>query len=61
MVDIQTNPLYYAVAGGLIIGLSVSLHYVLKGSITGMSGIIYGIISLNTSNTFVMQSNSPLN
>ena len=49
MVDIHSNPLYYATVGGLILGLSISLHYVLKGNVTGMSGILYGILSLNKS------------
>lgn len=47
MVDIETNPLYYAAAGGIILGLATSLHYILKGNVTGMSGIVYGIASLN--------------
>lgn len=46
MVDIETNPLYYAAAGGVIVGIAASLHYVLKGNVTGMSGILYGIVSL---------------
>ena len=49
MVDIHSNPLYYAASGGLILGLSISLHYILKGNVTGMSGILYGIASLNKS------------
>ena len=47
MVDIETNPLYYAAVGGLILGVSISLHYILKGNVTGMSGIVFGIASLN--------------
>lgn len=46
MVDIETNPLYYAAAGGLILGIATSLHFALKGKVTGMSGIMFGIISL---------------
>ena len=38
MVDIETNPLYYAAVGGVLLGIATSLNYVLKGNITGMSG-----------------------
>ena len=47
MVDIETNPLYYAAVGGIILGIATSFHYVLKGNVTGMSGIVYGVASLN--------------
>ena len=47
----ETNPLYYAAVGGLIIGLSTSIHYILKGNVTGMSGIVFGIASLDQSKT----------
>lgn len=50
MVDIETNPLYYASAGGILLALSTSLHYILKGNVTGMSGIIYDVAFLNLSN-----------
>ncbi len=49
MVDIETNPLYYASIGGIILALSTSLHYVLKGNVTGISGIIYDIAFFNMS------------
>lgn len=49
MVDIETNPLYYAAAGGILLGISTSLNYVLRGNITGMSGIIYDVAFFNTS------------
>lgn len=50
MVDIDTNPLYYAAAGGLILGIATSLHYILYGKVTGMSGILYDVTFLNMSN-----------
>ena len=50
MVDIETNPLYYATVGGIILGIAISVHYILKGNVTGMSGILYGIVSLNKGN-----------
>ncbi len=49
MVDISTNPLYYAAVGGIILGIATSLHYVLKGNVTGMSGIIYDLAFFNLS------------
>ena len=49
MVDLETNPLYYATVGGIILGVAISVHYILKGNVTGMSGIVYGIASLNKS------------
>jgi hypothetical protein len=47
MVDISTNPLYYAAAGGIILGIATSLNYCLRGKVTGMSGMIFGVISCN--------------
>jgi hypothetical protein len=49
MVDIETNPLYYAAIGGLILGIATSFHYVLKGNVTGLSGIIYDVAFFNMS------------
>lgn len=49
MVDISTNPLYYAAAGGLILGLATSLNYCLRGKVTGMSGIVYNLSVCNKS------------
>ena len=43
MVDINTNPLYYAAAGGVILGIATSLNYCLRGKVTGMSGIVYNL------------------
>lgn len=41
MVNIESNPLYYAAVGGIIIGISTSINYAFRGSVTGMSGIMY--------------------
>lgn len=54
MVDIETNPLYFAAIGGLIIGLSTTLNYILKGRVTGMSGVIYDVVFFNLSNYSVI-------
>ena len=50
MVDIDSNPVYYAAIGGVILGIATSIHYVLKGNVTGMSGILYGVVALNRGN-----------
>lgn len=52
MVDIETNPLYYAAAGGIILGIATSLHYILKGNVTGMSGILFDVAFFNLSTYF---------
>jgi hypothetical protein len=49
MVDIETNPLYYASVGGILLGIATSLHYVLKGNVTGISFIIYDVAFFNMS------------
>jgi uncharacterized membrane protein YedE/YeeE len=49
MVNIDDNPLYYASIGGIIIGIATSLNYVIRGSVTGMSGILYSTVTLDKS------------
>jgi uncharacterized membrane-anchored protein YitT (DUF2179 family) len=34
MVNISSNPLYYAAIGGIIIGIATSINYALRGSVT---------------------------
>lgn len=55
MIDITTNPLYYAAAGGIILGLATSLNYCLRGKVTGMSGIVFGLVSCNKGSLRLMQ------
>lgn len=50
MVDLETNPLYYAAAGGILLAISTSMHYILKGNVTGMSAIMYDVAFVNVSN-----------
>lgn len=52
-VDISTNPLYYAAIGGIILGIATSLNYCLRGKVTGMSGIIFGLTTCNRSTTYI--------
>lgn len=59
MIDINTNPLYYAAAGGILLGIATSLNYCLRGKVTGMSGIVFGIVSLNRCSHVLMKSKYP--
>jgi len=52
MVNIESNPLYYAAIGGLLIGIATSINYMLRGNVTGMSGMVYGTCTLDPSNLF---------
>jgi len=47
MVVFEDNPYYFAAAGGVLLGTATSLNYCLRGKVTGMSGIVYGIFSLH--------------
>lgn len=44
---VNTDEYYYAIGGGLIIALAASLNLFFKGRITGISGILFGTITLN--------------
>ncbi len=59
MIDINTNPLYYAAIGGVILGIGTSLNYCLRGKVTGMSGIVFGIVSCKKSKTAYMKRICP--
>lgn len=50
MDTLDTNPLIFAAIGGSILGLATSLNYIIRGKVTGMSGIVFGIVSLNKGN-----------
>ncbi|CAD8068430.1 unnamed protein product [Paramecium sonneborni] len=41
------NDIQLAAAGGLLIGLATSIHYLLKGRVTGFSGIFYSLITFD--------------
>lgn len=49
MVHVDPTALVYAAIGGALLGISTSLHYALRGKITGMSGLLYSLISINRS------------
>lgn len=44
--------IYLAAAGGLLIGIATSIHYLLKGRITGFSGIYYSLITMDKNSFF---------
>jgi hypothetical protein len=54
MVQVLENPYYYAAAGGVLLGIATSLNYVLRGKVTGMSGIVYGIVTCHKGTPFFM-------
>jgi hypothetical protein len=47
MVQFDGNAIVFAAVGGILLGFSTSLNYIVRGKVTGMSGIAYGIASLN--------------
>ena len=49
MVNIEDNPLYFAAIGGVIIGIATSINYTFRGSVTGMSGMLYSTVTLDKS------------
>lgn len=53
MVYVDTPAYLYAVLGGALLGIATSINYVLRGKVTGMSGILFGIVSLNKSKYFL--------
>lgn len=44
-ITIDTNAITFAIVGGLTLGLATSLNYIVRGKVTGMSGIAFGLIS----------------
>ena len=57
MDALETNPLIFAAIGGSILGLATSLNYIIRGKVTGMSGIVFGIASMDkcTLNIYLAQ------
>lgn len=45
MVQFDSDSIFYATLGGLTLGLATSLNYAIRGKVTGMSGIAYGLVS----------------
>ena len=49
MVYFDSQYVLCAALGGLLLGIATSINYILRGKVTGMSGIVFGIITLNKS------------
>ena len=64
MVTFDGSQIGFACVGGLLLGIATSFNYIVRGKVTGMSGIAYGIISLNKCTSMSTQpsyhKNSPL-
>lgn len=56
MVTFDGNVIGFAALGGILLGVATSLNYIVRGKVTGMSGIFYGIISLNKCKYFIKYS-----
>ena len=48
-VTLSSSDAGFAILGGVLIGVSTSLHLLLKGRVTGMSGIFYSLITFDKS------------
>ena len=51
MVQFDGQYVLCAALGGILLGVATSINYILRGKVTGMSGIVFGIISINKSNS----------
>ena len=49
MVNFNSDQIIFAAVGGILLGLATSINYVIRGKVTGMSGIVFGIVSCNQS------------
>lgn len=59
MVTFDGNQIAFACFGGLLLGIATSFNYIVRGKVTGMSGIAYGIISINKCTSLLMQAELP--
>ena len=50
MVNFHEGQIIFATIGGIILGIATSLNYSIRGKVTGMSGIVYGVVSCNRGN-----------
>lgn len=60
MVYIDSTSLTHAAIGGALLGIASSINYVVRGKVTGMSGLMYSLVSFNRSKSFVIQRNSQI-
>lgn len=52
MVFWNATDIGLAVIGGALIGIATSLHYVIKGRVTGFSGILFSIVTYDLPSFF---------
>ena len=57
---VHENPYYFAALGGLTLGIATTLNYVLRGKVTGMSGLLFGIFSWQKSKPHLSQKKFPI-
>jgi hypothetical protein len=43
----DNNALFYAACGGIILGISTSLNYIIRGKDTGMTRIMFNFATFN--------------
>lgn len=51
-MNFNQKDIMLAAAGGLLIGVATSLHYLVKGRVTGFSGIYYSLITADRQSFF---------
>jgi len=52
MVFWNASDIGLGVIGGVLIGIATSIHFLLKGRVTGFSGIVYSIITFDLPSFF---------
>lgn len=50
MVTWNPDQIIFASIGGILLGIASSINYMIRGKVTGMSGIVFGVVSWNKSN-----------
>jgi hypothetical protein len=45
LINFNTTDIGFAILGGALIGLATTLHLLLKGRVTGFSGIFFSLIT----------------
>lgn len=54
MVQFDVDAVLFAAFGGILLGIATSINYIIRGKVTGMSGIVFGVVSLNRSNLTII-------
>lgn len=59
MTGVDSSDYLYAALGGLLLGIATSINYMFRGKVTGMSGIVYSLVSCTKSKWAFTQNSSP--